>query len=189
MIKVSRVACAAPVRSLVNEMRSGSGYRNQLLEWLLLLIALTGTRCCVLSLPPLGSHPLLCCYISPISLSHFCSFSSSFLQNALEIKELKKYGPFDPYINAKVCTMLTAFHCIITPSCTRVLPGAMSSSCNNTCSVCSCLGKSKMQTFIYSGFFSSKQLQKHNLREAFPYFPGGSFIAQPCRTHGDGQFA
>lgn len=79
MIKVSRVACAARVRSLVNEMRSGSGYRNQLLEWLLLLIALTGTRCCVLSLPPLGSHPLLCCYISPISLSHFCSFSSSFL--------------------------------------------------------------------------------------------------------------
>ncbi|XP_009573566.1 PREDICTED: ankyrin repeat and SAM domain-containing protein 1A-like, partial [Fulmarus glacialis] len=65
-------------------------------------------------------------------------------QNALEIKELKKYGPFDPYINAKVCTLLSAFHCIITPSCTRVLPGAMSSSCSNTCSVCSCLGKSKM---------------------------------------------
>ncbi|XP_010141550.1 PREDICTED: ankyrin repeat and SAM domain-containing protein 1A-like, partial [Buceros rhinoceros silvestris] len=79
-------------------------------------------------------------------------------QNALEIKELKKYGPFDPYINAKVCTLLSAFHCIITPRCTRVLSGAMSSSGNNTCSVCSCLGKSKVQPFIYCGFLSSKQL-------------------------------
>ncbi|EPY84253.1 ankyrin repeat and sterile alpha motif domain containing 1 isoform 1-like protein [Camelus ferus] len=39
-------------------------------------------------------------------------------QNALEIKELKKYGPFDPYINAKVCTLLPGFLCIISPSCT-----------------------------------------------------------------------
>ncbi|XP_010017532.1 PREDICTED: ankyrin repeat and SAM domain-containing protein 1A-like, partial [Nestor notabilis] len=51
-------------------------------------------------------------------------------QNALEIKELKKYGPFDPYINAKVCTLLSVFHYIITPSCTCVLPGAVSSSCS-----------------------------------------------------------
>uniref|UniRef100_A0ACB8F4Z8 Uncharacterized protein n=1 Tax=Sphaerodactylus townsendi TaxID=933632 RepID=A0ACB8F4Z8_9SAUR len=34
-------------------------------------------------------------------------------QNALEIKELKKYGPFDPYINAKVCTLLPEFYIII----------------------------------------------------------------------------
>ena len=30
----------------------------------------------------------------------------------------KKYGPFDPYINAKVCTLLPGFLCIISPSCT-----------------------------------------------------------------------
>uniref|UniRef100_A0A8B9TQE0 Ankyrin repeat and sterile alpha motif domain containing 1A n=1 Tax=Anas platyrhynchos TaxID=8839 RepID=A0A8B9TQE0_ANAPL len=32
-------------------------------------------------------------------------------QNALEIKELKKYGPFDPYINAKNNDNETALHC------------------------------------------------------------------------------
>uniref|UniRef100_A0A8C8SDJ4 Ankyrin repeat and sterile alpha motif domain containing 1A n=1 Tax=Pelusios castaneus TaxID=367368 RepID=A0A8C8SDJ4_9SAUR len=48
-------------------------------------------------------------------------------QNTLEIKELKKYGPFDPYINAKVCTSLSGFNCIITSSCTLMHPGALAS--------------------------------------------------------------
>ncbi|KAF7253256.1 Ankyrin repeat and SAM domain-containing protein 1A [Varanus komodoensis] len=35
----------------------------------------------------------------------------SHTKNALEIKELKKYGPFDPYINAKNNDNETALHC------------------------------------------------------------------------------
>jgi len=87
MRKVSRIACAACVWSLVNGMHSGSGYRNRL------LMALTGTRCCVLSFPPLGSHPLLCCYISPISLSHFFLFPLPFCRMLLRSKNSKSTAP------------------------------------------------------------------------------------------------
>lgn len=94
MRKVSWRACAACVWGLVKGTHSGSGYRDRQLEWLLLLIALTGTRCCVLSFPPLGSHPLLCCYISPISLSHFLFlFPLPFCRMLLRSKNSKSTAP------------------------------------------------------------------------------------------------
>lgn len=93
MIKVSRVACAARVWSLVNEMHSGSGYRNQLLEWLLLLIALTGTRCCVLSLHPLGVTHCFVAISHPFHYHIFVLFPLPFCRMLLRSKNSKSTAP------------------------------------------------------------------------------------------------
>lgn len=147
--------CSEPV----NGTQRGSGYRNRQLEWLRLVIALTGRRCCVLSFPPLGSSPIaLLLYLTHFIVTFFFFFPLPFCRMLLRSKNSKSTAPLT-HISMPRC-VLCCQH--FTASLLQAALACFQVQCQPVAirpvGFAAAWGTRKMQPFIYCGLLSSKQL-------------------------------